>query len=69
MRVSWTARRSNQSILREINPDNSLKGLLLEAKALILWPPDAKSRLIEKGTDAAEDRRQENGTTEDEMVG
>ena len=40
-----------------------------EAEALILWPPDTKSRLIEKGTDAAEDRRQENGTTEDEMVG
>ena len=36
LRVSWTARRSNQSILREINPEYSLKGLLLEAKAPIL---------------------------------
>ena len=41
-----------------------------EAEALILWPLDAKSRLIGKGTDAGEDRKQEeNGTTEDEMVG
>ena len=30
MRVPWTARRSNQSILREINPENSLEGLLLK---------------------------------------
>ena len=29
MRVSWTARRSNQSILKEINPEYSLKGLML----------------------------------------
>ena len=32
MRVSWTARRSNQSILKEINPEYSLKGLLLKLK-------------------------------------
>ena len=43
LRVSWTARRSNQSILREINPEYSLKGLLLEAKAPILWPLDGNS--------------------------
>ena len=30
MRVPWTARRSNQSILREINPDYSLEGLMLK---------------------------------------
>ena len=30
MRVSWNARRSNQSILREINPDYSLEGLMLK---------------------------------------
>ena len=55
LRVSWTARRSNQSILREINPDNSLKGLLLEAKALILWPLNGKSRLSGKDPDAGKD--------------
>ena len=32
MRVSWTVRRSNQSILREINPEYSLEGLLLKLK-------------------------------------
>ena len=30
MRVSWTARRPNQSILREINPEYSLEGLMLK---------------------------------------
>ena len=32
MRVPWTARRSNQSILKEINPEYSLKGLRLKLK-------------------------------------
>ena len=32
MRVSWTARRSNQSILKEINPENSLERLMLKLK-------------------------------------
>ena len=32
MRVSWTARRSNQSILKEISPEYSLQGLMLELK-------------------------------------
>ena len=32
MRVSWTARRSNQSILKEINPEYSLEGLTLKLK-------------------------------------
>ena len=32
MRVPWTARRSNQSILEEINPEYSLKGLVLKLK-------------------------------------
>ena len=32
MRVPWTARRSNQSILKEISPDNSLEGLMLRLK-------------------------------------
>ena len=43
LRDPWTARRSNQSILKEISPDYSLEGLMLKAKAPILWPPDAKS--------------------------
>ena len=32
MRVPWTAKRSNQSILKEINPDYSLEGLILKLK-------------------------------------
>ena len=41
-----------------------------ETEAPILWPPDAKSRLIRKDPDAGKHRRQEEkGTTEDEMVG
>ena len=41
-----------------------------DAKAPILWPPNAKSQLIGKDPDAGEDWRQgEKGTTEDEMVG
>ena len=39
--VPWTARRSNQSILKEISPEYSLEGLKL--KLQILWPPDAKN--------------------------
>ena len=46
MRVPWTARRSNQSVLKEINPEYSLKGLMPKLKLPILWSPDAKSRLI-----------------------
>ena len=40
LRVPWTARRSNQSILKEINPEYLLEGLML--KLPILWPPDVK---------------------------
>ena len=32
LRVPWTARRSNQSILKEISPDDSLEGLMLKLK-------------------------------------
>ena len=70
MRVSWTARKSNESILKEINPEYSLEGLMLKLKLLILWLPDTKSRLIRKDSDSEKDRRQEEkGTTEDKMVG
>ena len=52
-RVPWTARRSNQSILKEIN--SIFMGRTdAEAEAPILWPPDVKSRLIGKDPDAGE---------------
>ena len=43
LRVPWTARRSNQSILKEISPGCSLEGLMLKAETPVLWPPHAKS--------------------------
>ena len=52
LRVPWTARRSNQSILKETNPEYSLEILMLKLK-LIFWPPDAKRRLAGKDPDAA----------------
>ena len=42
LRVPWTARRSNQSILKEISPDFIGRNDA-EAETPILWPPDAKS--------------------------
>ena len=45
LRVPWTARRSYQSILREISPGCSGR-TDVEAETPILWPPDAKNRLI-----------------------
>ena len=55
LRVPWTVRRSNQSILMEINSEYSLKGPILKLEAPILWPPDVKSRLIGKDPDAGRD--------------
>ena len=70
LRVPWTARRSNQSILKEISPGCSLEGLMAKAETPILWPPDAKSWLIGKDSDAGRDwGQEEKGTTEDEMAG
>ena len=43
LRVPWTSRNSNQSILKEISPGCSLEGLILKLKLPILWPPHAKS--------------------------
>ena len=42
LRVPWTARRSNQSSLKEINPGCSLEGLMAKAETPVLWPPHAK---------------------------
>ena len=70
--VPWTARRSNQSILREISPGHSLEGIRNDAKAEtpILWPPHGKSWLIGKDSDAGRDwGQEEKGITEDEMTG
>ena len=68
LRVPWTARRSNQSILKEISPGCSLEGLLLKLKlqyfGLLMWRIDSFEKTLILG-----DWRQEKGMTEDEMVG
>ena len=51
--VPGTARRSNQPILKEINPEYSTGRT--DAEAPIPWPPDAKSPLIGKDPDAGKD--------------
>ena len=71
LRVPWTARRSNQSILKEIDQSWVFIGRTdVEAETPILWLPDAKSWLIGKDPDARKDwGQEEKGTTDDEMVG
>ena len=69
LRVPWTARRSNQSILKEISLGISLEGMVLKLKLQYF------GHLIEasthwKDSDAGMDwRQEEKGTTEDEMAG
>ena len=55
LRVPWTARRSNQSILKEIKSWVFIGETDVEAETPILWPPDAKSLLIGKDPDAGKD--------------
>ena len=68
LRVSLTARISNQSVLRQSVLTIHWR-TDAEAEGPIIWPPDGKNGLIEKDPDAEKDWRQEKGTTEDEMVG
>ena len=69
LRVAWTARRSNQSILEEINPEYSLEGLMLKLKFQYLGHLMVNSWLIGKDPNAGKDWGQEKkGVTEDEMV-
>ena len=73
LRVPWTTRRSNQSILKEISPGCSLEGLMLKLKLQYfghlvkeLWPPEELTH--GKDPDSGKDWRQEKkGTIEDEM--
>ena len=48
LRVPWTARRSNQSMLKKISPEYSFGRTDAEAEAPILWPPYMQSQLIGK---------------------
>jgi len=68
LRVPWTARRSNQSILKEISPGCLLEGLVLKLK-LQYFGHLMKCWLIWKDPDAGKDWvQEEKGTTEDETV-
>ena len=70
LRVPWTARRSNQSILNHIDQSWVFIGRTdVEAETAKLWPPDGKSWLIGKDPDVGKDWGQEKkGMTEDEIV-
>ena len=70
LRVPWTARRSNQSILKEINPEYSLEGLMLKLKLQYFGHLMRRADSLEKTLMLGKDWRQKKkGTTEDEMVG
>ena len=69
MRVPWTARRSNQSILKEISPGISLEGMILKLKLQYFGHFMQRVDPLEK-TDAGRDwGQEEKGTTEDKMAG
>ena len=75
MRVPWTARRSNQSILKEISPGISLEGMLLKLKLqyfghLMQRVDSLEKTLMLGGIGDGRDWGQgEKGTTEDELAG
>ena len=69
MRVPWTARRSNQSILKEISPGISLKGMMLKLKFQCFGHLTRRVDSLEK-TDSGRDwGQEEKGMTENEMAG
>ena len=69
LRVPWTARRSGQSILKEINPGCSLEGLMLKLKlqyiAHLMWRVDSVEKTLMLGKDWGHEQK---GMTEDEMT-
>ena len=69
LRVPWTTRRSNQSILKEISPGISLEEIMLKLKLQYFGHLRRRVDSLEK-TDAGRDwEQEEKGTTEDEMAG
>ena len=70
LRVPWTARRADQSILKEINPEYSLEGLILKRKLQYFGHLIQTTDSLEKTLNAGKSwRREEKGLTEDKMVG
>ena len=69
MRVPWTERRSNLSILKEISPEYSLKGLMLKLKLQYFGYVMRSTASLEKTLMLGKIEDEEKGRTEDEMVG
>ena len=71
LRVPWTARRSNRSILKEISPEYSLGGLMLKLKLQYFGHPMQRTDSFEKTLmlGKIENMMKEKGATEGEMVG
>ena len=69
MRVPWTTRRSNQSILKEISPGCPLEGLMLKLKLQYFGHLMQRADSFKKTLMLGKIGQEENGTTEDEMVG
>ena len=71
MRIPQTARRSNQSILKEISPNYSLEGLMLKLKLQYFGHLMRRTDFLEKSLmlGKIEGRRRRGQTTEDNMVG
>ena len=69
MRVPWTARRSNQSILKEISPEYSLEGLMLKLKLQNFGYLMRRTDSLEKSLRLGKIEGKEKGTAEDTMVG
>ena len=67
LRILWTARKSNQSILKEISPEYSLEGLMLKLHHFdhLMWKADALEKTLMLGKI---ERQKEKGVAEDEMV-
>ena len=68
MRVPWTARRPNQSILKEISPEYSLEELMLKLQYFghLMWRADSLEKTLMLGKIEG---RLEKGVSEDEMAG
>ena len=70
MRLPWTARRSNQLVLKEINPEYSLEGLMLKLKLQYFGHLMQRANSLEKTLVLGKiEGRRRGGVTEDEMVG
>ena len=69
MRVPWTARRSNQSVLKEISPECSLEGLMLKLKLQYFGHLMQRADSFENTLMLGKIEQEKKEMTEDEMVG